>query len=303
VSQPHFLAIVNPAAGGGRCGRFSRATLGRVRRAGIEIEVAETSHRGEAIEIARKAYGKGIRKFLAVGGDGTSFEILNGLFPVAQNSAAERVALGFLPLGTGNSFLRDFTADGVEYTIEALKAGKRRPCDVVHLRHSEGELYFMNLLTLGFPAEVGETANRRFKRWGELGYILAVFAHLASLKHSAFPHRLDDPGEWNSDPALFLSFSNSKFTGGKMMIAPKADPTDGSIEYVRWGPIGRLGLLKALPTLFSGTHIEHPLAFRSGAKHIDFRLEEPANVMIDGEILRLKCRSIDILPGAFDAIV
>jgi diacylglycerol kinase (ATP) len=62
-------------------------------------------------------------------------------------------------------------------------------------------------------------------------------------------------------------------------------------------------LLKALPTLFSGTHIEHPLAFRSGAKHIDFRLEEPANVMIDGEILHLKCRSIDILPGAFDAIV
>ena len=303
VSQPHFLAIVNPAAGGGRCGRFARSALGRVRRAGVEVEVVETSRRGEATDIARNAYGKGIRKFLAVGGDGTSFEILNGLFPEAQNSTAERVALGFLPLGTGNSFLRDFTQDGAEYTIAALKAGKRRPCDVVRLRHSEGDLYFMNLLTLGFPAEVGETANRRFKRWGELGYIFAVFTRLASLKHSSFPHRLDNPGQWNSDPALFLSFNNSKFTGGKMMIAPKADPTDGSIEYVRWGPIGRLGLLRALPTLFSGTHIEHPLAFRSGAKHIDFRLNEPVNVMIDGEILRLECRSIEILPGAFDAIV
>jgi diacylglycerol kinase (ATP) len=302
VSQPHFLAIVNPAAGGGRCGRFARSTLGRVRRAGIEIEVAETSRRGEATDIARNAYEKGIRKFLAVGGDGTSFEILNGLFPEAQNSA-ERVALGFLPLGTGNSFLRDFTLSGVEYTIQALKQGKRRPCDVVRLRHSGGELYFINLLTLGFPAEVGETANRRFKRWGELGYIFAVFTRLATLKHSVFPHRLDNPGGWNCDPALFLSFSNSKFTGGKMMIAPRADPTDGAIEYVRWGPIGRLGLLKALPTLFSGTHIEHPLAFRAGAKHVEFRLDEPVNVMIDGEIRRLECRSIEILPGAFDAIV
>jgi diacylglycerol kinase (ATP) len=302
VSQPHFLAIVNPAAGGGRCGRFARSTLGRVRRAGIEIEVAETSRRGEATDIARNAYEKGIRKFLAVGGDGTSFEILNGLFPEAQNSA-ERVALGFLPLGTGNSFLRDFTLSGVEYTIQALKEGRRRPCDVVRLQHSRGELYFINLLTLGFPAEVGETANRRFKRWGELGYIFAVFTRLATLKYSAFPHRLDNPGGWNCDPALFLSFSNSKFTGGQMMIAPRADPTDGAIEYVRWGPIGRLGLLKALPTLFSGTHIEHPLAFRAGAKHVEFRLDEPVNVMIDGEILRLECRSIEILPGAFDAIV
>jgi diacylglycerol kinase (ATP) len=302
VSQPHFLAIVNPAAGGGRCGRFARATLGRVRRAGIEVEVVETSRRGEATDIARTAYGDGIRKFLAVGGDGTSFEILNGLFPEAQNSA-ERVALGFLPLGTGNSFLRDFTTSGIEHSIRALRSGRRRPCDVVRLRHSEGALYFINLLTLGFPAEVGETANRRFKRWGELGYIFAVFTRLASLKHSAFPHRLDDPGEWNREPALFLSFSNSKFTGGKMMIAPKADPTDGSIEYVRWGPIGRLGLLKALPTLFSGTHINHPLAFRAGTKQVHFRLDEPVNVMIDGEILRLECRSIEILPGAFDAIV
>src|ERR1700733_14664814 len=91
VSQPHFRAIVNPAAGGGGWGRVAPATLDRVRRAGIEVEVVETSRRGEATDIARNAYGKGIRKFLAVGGDGTSFEILNGLFPEARNSA-ERVA-------------------------------------------------------------------------------------------------------------------------------------------------------------------------------------------------------------------
>jgi diacylglycerol kinase family enzyme len=80
-NEARYLAIVNPAAGNGRCRRFSHATLGRVRRAGIDLVVSETTRRGEASEIARKAYQEGFRNFIAVGGDGTSFEILNGLFP------------------------------------------------------------------------------------------------------------------------------------------------------------------------------------------------------------------------------
>ena len=296
-----FLAIVNPAAGGGRCGRLAAAALDRVRRLGIEVEVRETSGPGQATEIARKAYGSGNRNFLAVGGDGTSYEIINGLFPEAL--AGERPSLGFLPLGTGNSFLRDFTTRGVENTIEALRAGRRRACDVIRLRHSSGELYYLNLLSLGFPAEVGETANRRFKPWGELGYIFAVLRHVVNLDHRSFPHRLDDSTEWNRSRNLFLTFSNSKFTGGKMMIAPKADPTDGLIEYVRWGPIGRAGLLLTLPRLFTGTHIHHPLAARAGVKRVDFELEGPSNVMVDGESLHLQCESLSMVPAAVDIIV
>jgi diacylglycerol kinase (ATP) len=296
-----FLAIVNPAAGGGKCGRLAGPALDRVRQLGIELEVRETSRAGQASEIAREAYHSGTRNFIAVGGDGTSYEILNGLFPEAE--AGDRPALGFLPLGTGNSFLRDFTTRGVENTIEALRNGRRRACDVLRLRHSAGEIYFMNLLGLGFPAEVGETANRRFKRWGELRYIFAVFRHVINLDHHAFPHRLDNSPDWNRTRNLFLTFSNSKFTGGKMMIAPNADPSDGLIEYVRWGPIGRAGLLWTLPRLFTGTHIHHPLAARTGVKSVEFELEGPVNVMVDGESLHLHCKSLEILPGALDVIV
>jgi diacylglycerol kinase (ATP) len=296
-----FLAIVNPAAGGGKCGRLAGPALDRVRQLGIELEVRETSRAGQATEIAREAYHSGTRNFIAVGGDGTSYEILNGLFPEAE--AGDRPALGFLPLGTGNSFLRDFTTRGVENTIEALRNSRRRACDVLRLRHSAGEIYFMNLLSLGFPAEVGETANRRFKRWGELGYIFAVFRHVINLDHHASPHRLDNSPDWNRTRNLFLTFSNSKFTGGKMMIAPNADPCDGLIEYVRWGPIGRAGLLWTLPRLFTGTHIHHPLAARTGVKRVEFELEGPVNVMVDGESLHLHCKSLEILPDALDVIV
>ena len=85
-----------------------------------------------------------------------------------------------------------------------------------------------------------------------------------------------------------------------MMIAPKADPTDGLIEYVRWSPISRAGLIRNLPRLFTGTHIEHPLASRTSAQRVEFDLGERVNVLVDGEILHLECRSLEILPGALD---
>ena len=295
-----FFTIVNPAAGGGRCGQLANAVLDRVRREGFQLEIVHTSRAGEAIEFARKAYLEGARNFLAVGGDGTSYEIVNGLFPLAETHG--RATLGFLPLGTGNSFLRDFTTRGIEHTIESLKKQERRACDVIRLRHADGEIYFLNLLNMGFPADVAELTNRRYKRLGEFGYILAVFMRLAALRHTAFPHRIDGVGEWDRRPCLFLTFSNSKYTGGRMMIAPKADPSDGLIEYVRWAPIGRMRLLWNFPRLFTGTHIEDTRAFRAGVKRIDLELEGPVNIAVDGEVFRLDCRSLEILPGALDIV-
>jgi YegS/Rv2252/BmrU family lipid kinase len=295
-----FYAIVNPAAGGGRCGKLAGPALDRAHHAGIEIEVALTNRPGQGIELARAAYQRGFRNFLAVGGDGTSYEILNGLFPEALTNG--RPAIGFLPLGTGNSFLRDFSSRGVAHTLEALRSGEHRSCDVILLRHAQGEIYFLNLMSLGFPADVAELTNRRFKRWGELGYIFGVLARLASLRHDVFPHRLNDATEWDRRPCLFLTFSNSKFTGGKMMIAPKADSADGQIEYVRWSPIGRMRLLGLFPRLFTGTHINHPLASRAPAQRIELDLDGPVNAMVDGELLHLDCRSLEILPAALDVI-
>ena len=102
---------------------------------------------------------------------------------------------------------------------------------------------------------------------------------------------------------LFLSFNNSKFTGGTMMIAPNADSADGLIEYVRWGPIGRAGLIRNLPRLYDGTHVNHPLAERRAVQRIYFELDAPVDVMIDGETMTLQCQSLDVLPSALDVVV
>ncbi|HKQ86255.1 MAG TPA: diacylglycerol kinase family protein [Candidatus Acidoferrales bacterium] len=304
TEKTRFLAIMNPAAGGGRCGALAPAALERVRCAldanGATLATVQTKKAGEATELARAAYTEGIRHFLAVGGDGTSYEIINGIFPESLENG--RISLGFLPLGTGNSFLRDFTTEGVEQTIAAIAEGRSRVCDVIRARHATGEIYFINVLNLGFPADVAELTNRRFKSLGETGYILAVFGRLAWLFYGTFPHRVGSR-DWDRRPSLFLAFTNSKFTGGKMMIAPKADSANGKIEYVRWAPIGRARLLWLFPRLFTGTHIDHPLATRAAVDRVSFDLGEPVNVVVDGENLKLKLQSLEILPAALDVIV
>ncbi len=314
-----FLAIINPAAGSGRCSKLVGPALARLRSARIEIETTETSGPGTASQIAREAYRRGFRKFLAVGGDGTSYEIVNGLFPECSSQPSvlssqethrdERIpVLGFLPLGTGNSFLRDFSDPkakdrGLEHAMRAIEMRRSRPCDVLKLVHKNGELYYINVLSVGFAADVAVMRHRRFQALGHAGYLVAVFLSLVRLKRRPFPVRLDGEGDFDARRCLFLTFNNSKYTGGTMMIAPDAVTDDGLIEYVRWGAIGRLGLVRNLPGLYDGTHTRHPLAERQGARTVEFQLEGPVDLMIDGEVDTLHCERIEVLPAALKVMV
>ena len=291
-----MLAVVNPAAGHGRCGERVHDALARLRAAGVEVESVRTERPGQATSIVSRAYADGCRAFLAVGGDGTSFEIVNGLA-----ERPERATLGFLPLGTGNSFLRDFTDDLLEHAIARITSGTTRPCDLMRLEHADGVLYSINLVSLGFPADVAEVTNRRFKRMGAFGYVLGVLACLARLPRRTFTLRVDG-GATETARSLMLVFANSRFTGGKMMIAPQADPGDGLVECVRLGPIGRLTLLRSFRRLYDGSYVEMKAADRRGARRIEFDLEGPEDVMIDGEVARVHCKALSILPHALDVL-
>jgi diacylglycerol kinase (ATP) len=297
----NFLVVVNPAAGGGRCARLVIPALEKLRAAGLALDVRETSAIGDATRFAREAYKQGYRKFIAVGGDGTSYEIVNGLFPQALEG--QPPILGFLPLGTGNSFLRDFTDRGVDGAMEALLAQRTQPCDVLRMSHREGTIHYINLLSVGFAADVNMTRSRTFSGWGELGYFLSIFLRLARLDRRPFPLRAEGMTEIDRRRCLFLTFNNSKFTGGTMMIAPDAKVDDSLIEYVRWGPIGRLGLIRNLSTLYDGTHVKHPLAERRAVKQIEFQLDHPVDVMVDGEALTLHLEKLDVLPSALRVVV
>jgi diacylglycerol kinase (ATP) len=278
--------------------------LERLRAANVKLKVVETRYAGQGSELVREAYRRGYRRFLAVGGDGIAYEIVNGLFPGAEDASGERPTLAMLPLGTGNSFLRDFTTErAAEFAMQALLEGRSRPCDVLRLKHRDGVIHYINLLSVGFAADAAAVTNRKFKRWGHLGYLLGVFTCLVRLERRPFPHSLDGEPEIDRRRCLFLTFNNSKFTGRTMMIAPRADTGDGLIEYVRWGPIGRLGLLRNLHTLYDGSHLNHPLASRRAVRRVDFYLDGPVDVMVDGEVLTLHCQTIEVLPAALNVMV
>lgn len=293
-----FLAIVNPAAGAGRCGTRAGAALEALRARGVAIEEARTTRAGHATEIARAAYARGVRKFIAVGGDGTSYEIVNGLMPDALG-ASERPLLGFLPLGTGNSFLRDFTNDGVTASADALVQGARRPCDVVRLEHTAGERFFINLMSAGFVADVATTTNRRFKSLGPAGYVLSVVVEVASLEAKQWHLRPEGARSW--DPhAVFISFNNSRYTGGKMLMAPYADTADGKLDIVVAGPMKAGRLLTAFPRIFRGTHVHMSELTCTQTRDVQLEVKEPVDLMIDGEVERYQPTRLTVLSRAID---
>ncbi|MBK6813670.1 MAG: hypothetical protein IPG81_33260 [Sandaracinaceae bacterium] len=304
-----FFAIVNGAAGGGRCRARADQATRRLRDAGVKVEVHLTEGRGHASELAEDAYDAGHRHFIAVGGDGTSYEIVNGLFPRAHKEG-QTVQLGMLPLGTGNSFLRDFGITNEDAALEAISRRRARKIDVVRVTHGDGELHYINTLGLGFVPRAGALTNQHFKSLGTAGYVAAVVACTADLRYLRSPYRfgLGLSAEALAEAPLderentFVSFSNSRYTGGAMMMAPVADVSDGALDIVRVNRLSRLDLITTFPKIFTGTFIEHPAVEQARANAVRFGKVGMLDVLVDGEQLRLELESLDVLPGALEVL-
>ncbi len=286
-----FFAVVNPAAGGGRCGKRAPSALGLLRDAGLEVIAHETACPRDGTRLVRRAWAEGFRRFLAVGGDGTAWEVLNGLMPLQLEVQGEEASLGFLPLGTGNSFLRDFSSEGA---VRALIEGHRRPCDVLCLHHREGRVFSLNLMGWGFVTDVATRAQYR-KRWGALGYVLAVLQSLLRFEPPTVSFRYDDK-ELSAEPATLICVCNSRYTGGAMMMAPHAQVDDGMADLIRAEPLSRWAMLRALPRIFRGTHLQDPAISSTRIHRIEIATTQPLPLMIDGEILKLIPKRIEVLP-------
>lgn len=295
-----YFAIVNPMAGGGRSGARANGALDVLRRRGLDIEVVRTDHAGHAVELARQAFERGERRFLAVGGDGTSHEIINGALPLAREKNVS-LTLAMLPLGTGNSFLRDFNVIGSDAALEAIVRGHEHAVDVNALEHSKGTVLSFNIVGLGFSATVGAVTNRRYKRLGAAGYVVGVVQTTMTLQYPVFPLRVDG-GALDERPVVLLSFSNSQCTAGAMRMAPRADVSDGQLDVIRIGKMPRRQFLPWFPSIFRGEHVTKEGVEESRARRVDFAIESDVDCMVDGEILSLTPRSIEVWPKALTVV-
>jgi YegS/Rv2252/BmrU family lipid kinase len=300
-ANDRHLLIINPAAGKGRCGKRAPVALERLRAAGLDVETRWTTEPRDAVAIARRGFAEGFRNFISAGGDGTDFEVVNGILPPALDTG-EKVRLGILPLGTGTSFLRDHASDLEEYGIRSLIDDRRRPCDVLVLNYStaeegRGRYYFINIFGIGCTADASARSSK-YKRLGAFGFLLGAVESILFMRSSRLPMRVDG-GELEDRPSTMTTVLNNRYTA-QMKMAPDADIADGRFDLIRAERMGRLELIRTFPKLLDGSHVQHPMISAVQARQIRFEVDEEVDVLIDGEILRLKPESIGILPRAIE---
>jgi diacylglycerol kinase (ATP) len=266
VRTGEIAVLANPAAGRGRLARLLPDVLARLGGAGADVRLLEAPDAARAEDACRAAVAEGAAAVVAVGGDGTVHTAL-------QAVAGTRVPLGIVPAGTGNDFAAAVGLTGqplacADAVAAALAAGRTRRVDLADMRAADGRRrWYGAVLAAGFDAIVNERANAmRFPR-GPRRYDVAILAELARLGPRRYTLRLD--GVVHTVDALLVAVGNTASYGGGMRICPAADPTDGLLDVVIVGAVGRLTLMRIKPQVYRGTHVEHPMVTSLRARTVE----------------------------------
>jgi YegS/Rv2252/BmrU family lipid kinase len=287
--------IVNPSAGGGRARGFWRRCA--IACAGLAFEVVETSRRGDAADYAAAA---GDRLVVAVGGDGTAHEVVNGLL---RRPAARPPRVGFLQRGTGADLRRSIASPRRPEDVAAwLTTDRWRPLDAGRLFTSTGRRYFINVADAGIGAEVVRRAARGpGALGGTVNFLGAAVISLA--RHQNAPVRLRlDQGPVLQRRVRTIAVANGAYLGGAMRIAPDAQPDDGWFDVVTIGDVGRWLGIRSLPMLYRGTHGQLAQVEFGRARRVEIESEQPIGVEADGELAGTTPAVFEIVPGALQVI-
>lgn len=290
-----LLLVTNPCAGHGRGGRKVQEIEDVCLELGLDIDLKLTEGPGHATEIIEAEDLARYDGVVATGGDGTVFESVNGLF---KNPAGAVVPFGVLPMGTGNSFSLDLglKRGEVREALQLVARGTTRKVDVGHCRTEDRELYYLNILGLGFVSDVTATAVK-LKLLGNLSYTLGVIYQTAFLGTSRLELEID--GERIERDATFLEISNSRYTADFLM-APEAQIDDGLLDVTLLGKISRRRLLRLFPTVFRGEHVQYPEVETFTARSIKVASDQPKILAPDGELVGTTPAEITCLHQALD---
>lgn len=283
--------IVNPTAGGGR----SREVLPRVERAlddrRREFRVAPSRSLDHGIELALEAVDA--REIpVVLSGDGLIGAVGGAL-------AGTGAAMGIVPAGRGNDLARGLgIPTDPERAIEALLDGEVKAIDVGEANGNR----FLGIASVGFDSDANRIANEvRFLK-GKPVYAWAALRALAAWKPARFTLR---EGENRSRITGYtVAVANNGFYGGGMNMAPDADLTDGLLDLVTIGEVGKLRFLSALPRVFRGTHVRRSeIVSTRRVRSIEISASRPFTVYADGDPLTELPARIRVLPGELNLIV
>lgn len=282
-----IVAIVNPVAGKGQEAQEWPRLLEAAGPQSAQVVTWWTKDRGQAESLAAQARREGFDRVITVGGDGTLFEVANGLW---WEPKGRLPSLGMVPFGTGCDYLRNFEVGrSIQENLTAALGETEVPVNLglVRLPGLDGEpslRVFVNVLGLGFDAEVVNRfqSQRRFLR-SKIAYSISGLEELIRLKSHRLQGKID--GRALEDRVHTLVVGLGRYFGGGILIAPQASPQSDCFQVVWVQQLSRLKALRLLPALRAGRHLEHPQVHSSHAGYLRLKAAPAAYVQAEGELI------------------
>ncbi len=300
IADTTWLVVANPVSGGGKGVRDRSAIEAALRSACVDFKFIISEYHGHAIELVAEAVRQGCRRVLAVGGDGTVNECVNGIFR-QQAVAPDQVLLAVLPIGTGNDWARThFLCGDYGVVARSLNATTPRRHDVGRVHFADGSSrYFANVAGIGFDAHV--VAAMPEQKPGPIAYLLALLRGL--IKFRAVAVTLVLPAERIEERAFVLFFAIGRYCGGGMNVAPQAATDDGLFDITLVAELSRWEVLRNLRRLFDGSLLTHPKVTSRRAAGGEVLAEAAQPIEADGELIGHAPARIEMLAGALCVLV
>ncbi len=291
--------IVNPVSGKGRVAAALPNIEEAVRREGLEYRIEVTRGPGDASTAAREALRAGERFIVAVGGDGTIHEVVNGMIAGDAAIRADAV-LGVVAAGSGSDFVRTFDLPGDSVRACAHLAGEAtRPLDVGkvtyvdHLSGTRAVRYFANIAEVGLGAATVARAAGLPRSIGRSRYVLGFWMTLPGFRNC--PVRLEVDERRFEGRIHNLVVANGRFFGGGMHISPKSQPDDGAFDVlVMKGP--KSDSFTTIPKVYRGAHLPDDDIVELTASRVHVGADRPLPIEADGEVLGTTPATFELLP-------
>lgn len=298
--------ILNPMADMGRAWKTANDLRPIAQEFKGDLSWSGTVYPTHAIELARQAAEEGCDLVIAMGGDGTVHEVLNGLMQVP---AEKRPVMGVVPIGSGNDFAYSIgvTQKSAHALAHALNAGNVQPVDVGLLIDEHGRReYFDNTLGIGFDAVVTIRSHKLPIVKGFLMYLTAVVQTII-LNHNPANVKVETETETWEDKLLMFTLCNGPREGGGFMLAPDARNNDGKMETVAVTKVSRPMMFRLVPEFMKGTHMRFKQVRMGEFKKLTLTSDLPLYIHADGEIFtsfgsNLKKVNFEILPQALKVV-
>lgn len=304
--------ILNPYSGRGEGARAKARLCQALTEAKLNFDLAETNGVGHGIELAREASLAGFTTVVAVGGDGTVSEVMNGL---AQAAPPGKTAgkLAVIPLGSGNDFAAMVGCKPeIAQAVQGIIAGKTRRIDlgqaIIHAGDQRIERYFDNNMGVGFEAWVTLESYKLKHFSGTLLYVTAALRALWSYRppHMNLVWQAPD-GVTNErhDKTLLVSVGNSRRTGGGFYLTPDARMDDGLLDIAIADAIPTYRTLLLLPQALLGKHTSDKAITMSRCRQLQITCPEGLPVQLDGEVVTKHAEQVEIriLPKRLEVVV